>query len=70
VNLGGHAKSVDKMTFAQLISCLNDKDKSLIALRLLDDMPYEYIAEKTGDNIINLKTRYHRAIKRLKKIFN
>lgn len=52
------------------INLLKEKDRQVVVLRYMHDMPYEQIADIMGGTENSLKVRCHRALKRLKVALN
>ncbi len=55
----------DTSGFYQLLTHLEEEDRSVIALRLISDLEFKDIASITGAGLSAVKMRYQRALKKL-----
>ena len=60
-------EEVEKINTA--MSKLKEEDKQIIQLRIINEITAKQISEMTGENIEAIYSRYRRAIKKFKKIY-
>jgi RNA polymerase sigma-70 factor, ECF subfamily len=74
-NLASHANTMstseneteEKGDIESILSSLNDKDRLVLLLRYVDDLPFEAIASKTGFSLSNVRKIASRAICKLRQ---
>ena len=64
--MGESAESVE-VRFQQAILSLPTKQRLVFNLRYYDELPFEAIAQITGQSVSTLKTNYHYAVKKIKE---
>lgn len=63
-------KIIDKESYNQLISKLNNKEKEIISLKIIANLSFEQISILLGEPIGTIKWRYYKAIHILKIILS
>ena len=61
-------ETIDKLSVEELLKNLNDKERFLLEMRIFQKMPFAEISEVTGESETSLRSRFFRAINRLKTI--
>ena len=59
---------VGKISVEELLKTLSEKEKFLIEMRVFKQMPFADISEVTGETETSLRSRFFRALSRLRKI--
>ena len=59
---------VGKISVEELLKTLSDKEKFLIEMRVFKQMPFAEISEVTGETETSLRSRFFRALSRLRSI--
>ncbi len=55
-----------ELTFLEMISGLGEKDKMIVSLRIIGELPHKEIAKIMGMTVHSTKKRYERAIHKLR----
>ena len=61
-------ETIVKLSVEELLKNLSDKERFLLEMRIFQKMPFNEIAEITGESDTSLRSRFFRAINRLKSI--
>ena len=56
-----------KSELYECIEALGDRDREIVVLRGIEQIPNQRVAEKLGENPSTIAMRYHRAIARLRE---
>lgn len=59
-------KIIDQDAYSRLISKLNNKEKEIVSLKLLADLPFKEIGKLLNEPTATIKWRYYKAINTLK----
>ena len=59
---------IGKISVEELLKVLSDKEKFLIEMRVFKQMPFGEISEITGETETSLRSRFFRALGRLRSI--
>ena len=59
---------IGKMSVEELLKSLSEKEKFLIEMRIFRQMPFSDISEITGETETSLRSRFFRALSRLRNI--
>lgn len=62
-----HSADEAVIRLQQVVLALPTKQRLVFNMRYYDELPFEQIAEITGDSVSTLKTNYHYAAKRVKE---
>lgn len=67
-SVNGNVKEEEEI-FSQCLSRLSEKQRTVLLLRVREEMDYESIAEVLGESLANTKVLLHRARTRLKEVY-
>ncbi|MCA1933496.1 MAG: RNA polymerase sigma factor [Calditerrivibrio sp.] len=59
----------NSIELAKIFSMLDDDEKKIFSMVVLDDMSYDEISKLTGISVSNIKVKIHRARKKINEIF-
>lgn len=63
----GYEKVIDRLTFYDIISNLNETEQQILSFKLVNDLTFADIAEIIGKPINTVAYKYYRALKKLKR---
>lgn len=61
-----HQEVVARQSVRELLDSLDEESRFLVELRIFRELPFNEIAEITGDTVVSLRVRFHRTMKRLR----